>query len=125
MEKARRPGLPVKPIATLFVMMFANAIVTTTPFPFLPFMVREFGFEPEDVGTQVHTPHVVCVNVGDWPSAWVDVRNNERISFSFALSQPCIPACTLAFIRPAPGGLHSVSAVLGQPVDVVDLGIGR
>ena len=47
------PGLPVKPIATLFVMMFANAIVTTTPFPFLPFMVRDFGFEPKDVGTQV------------------------------------------------------------------------
>ena len=56
MEKGPpRPGLPVKPIATLFVMMFANAIVTTTPFPFLPFMVREFGFEPEDVGTQVQS----------------------------------------------------------------------
>ena len=35
--------LPLKKVAALFMLLFANACVSTVPFPFLPFAVRDFG----------------------------------------------------------------------------------
>lgn len=35
------------------VLLFANAICTTAPFPFLPFMTRDFGYAPAEIGAQV------------------------------------------------------------------------
>eukprot|EP00051_Salpingoeca_urceolata_P011357 m.140517 g.140517 ORF g.140517 m.140517 type:complete len:598 (+) comp17087_c0_seq2:273-2066(+) len=43
--------MPYSQITALYFTMLANAVTLTMPFPFLPFMVRDFGFDkPEQVG---------------------------------------------------------------------------
>eukprot|EP00038_Savillea_parva_P010476 m.190624 g.190624 ORF g.190624 m.190624 type:complete len:521 (+) comp18072_c0_seq1:423-1985(+) len=45
--------LPLPQIATIFVLLFANAAVSTAPFPFLPFMVADLGVSVEQTGSAV------------------------------------------------------------------------
>eukprot|EP00041_Stephanoeca_diplocostata_P024977 m.643876 g.643876 ORF g.643876 m.643876 type:complete len:286 (-) comp22643_c2_seq2:190-1047(-) len=56
-EADKAPGqitpLPKKKIITLFILLFANAAVSTSPFPFLPFMVQDLGVAPQNAGTYV------------------------------------------------------------------------
>lgn len=46
-------GLPYAKLVALFALMFANSVSITAPFPFLPFMVRDFGYSTAEVGAQV------------------------------------------------------------------------
>lgn len=46
--------LPKKKIITLFILLFANAAVSTSPFPFLPFMVQDLGVAPQNAGYVAH-----------------------------------------------------------------------
>eukprot|EP00041_Stephanoeca_diplocostata_P003504 m.35176 g.35176 ORF g.35176 m.35176 type:complete len:402 (-) comp14383_c0_seq2:341-1546(-) len=45
--------IPMKKVAALFVLLFANAAVSTSPFPFLPFMVQDLGVSVEETGSYV------------------------------------------------------------------------
>jgi MFS family permease len=56
-------------VSPLQVMLFANACVTTVPFPFLPFMVKGFGYTEDQVG--VHVGYVASARfVGNLLTAW-------------------------------------------------------
>lgn len=39
-----RTPLPLRPILSVLVVLFANSMVMTLPFSFLPFLVRDFGY---------------------------------------------------------------------------------
>lgn len=42
-KPVKQTPLPLPQITTLFVLLFANAAISTAPYPFLPFMVRSYS----------------------------------------------------------------------------------
>lgn len=51
--KRPRTPLPTRQMVALFVLLFADAAVSTAPFPFLPFMARDLGATVEETGRYV------------------------------------------------------------------------
>ena len=49
-HKQQRTALPMRPVSAIILVLFANSMIMTGPFSFLPYMVRDFGVPPQDVG---------------------------------------------------------------------------
>ena len=86
-EPGTRP-LPYASVAALYMLLLANAVVTVTPFPFLPFMVADFGYAPEMVGTKAG--YIASARfAGNLCTAWLWGRAADRYG-----TRPCLLVST-------------------------------